>query len=92
MVCAALEKEEKQKAEELVGSRYPFAPPVDRRKAFTRFARTRVFLRNGFVDRYSGDRLFFPPVLEVISASIPDAFPSHQNGKMANCHVAHYEL
>ena len=92
MVCEALEKEDRQKAGELVRSRYPFDPPVDRRKAFTKFARTRVFLRDGFVDRYSGDRLFFPPVLEVISMSIPDDFPMDQSGKMASNHVAHWEL
>ena len=93
MVCEALEKGDRQKAGELIRSRYPFDPPVDRRRAFTKFARTRVFLRDGFLDRYSGDRLFFPPVLEVISASIPDDFPLHSSSvKMATSHVAHWEL
>jgi 5-methylcytosine-specific restriction endonuclease McrA len=92
MVCEALEEGDRQKAGELVRSRYPFDPPVDRRKAFTKLARTRVFLRDGFLDRYSGDRLFFPPVLEVISMSIPDDFPLHTSGKMGNNHVAHWEL
>ncbi len=92
MVCEALEKEDRRKAGELVRSRYPFDPPADRRKAFTKFARTRVFLRDGFIDRYSGDRLFFPPVLEVISASIPDAFPRPPSSNMTNSHVAHWEL
>jgi 5-methylcytosine-specific restriction endonuclease McrA len=92
MVCEALEKDDTQKAGELVRSRYPFDPPVDRRRDFSRFDRTRVFLRDGFLDRYSGDRLFFPPVLEVISASIPDEFPLHLSAKMANSHVAHWEL
>ena len=59
MVCEALENEDRQKAGELVRSRYPFDPPVDRRRSFSKFDRTRVFLRDGFLDRYSGDRLFF---------------------------------
>ena len=92
MVCEALEMGNKQKAGDLVRSRYPFDPPVDRRRAFTKFARTRVFLRDGFIDRYSGDRLFFPPVLEVISASIPEAFPRPRSSNMTNSHVAHWEL
>lgn len=92
MVCEALGTDDTQKAGELVRSRYPFDPPVVRRRSFTQLARTRVFLRDGFLDRYSGDRLFFPPVLEVISMSIPDAFPLHPNITMANSHVAHWEL
>ncbi len=92
MVCEALGKGDKQDAGELVRSRYPFDPPVERRRSITKLDRTRVFLRDGFIDRYSGDRLFFPPVLEVISMSIPDDFPSHPNGKFTECHVAHWEL
>jgi hypothetical protein len=84
MVCEALEKEDTQKAGELVRSRYPFDPPVDRRRSFSKLDRTRVFLRDGFIDRYSGDRLFFPPVLEMISRSIPDDFPSHPTASSAS--------
>ncbi len=83
LVCGALEQEDTQKAEELVTSRYPFEPSVGRRQ-FSRLHRTRVFVRDGFLDRYSGDRLFFPPALEVISNIIPDAFPKS--------HMAHWEL
>ena len=92
MVCEALQEEDTRKAGELVRSRYPFDPPVERRRSFSRLDRTRVFLRDGFIDRYSGDRLFFPPVLEVISMRIPDDFPTHPNGKFSECHVAHWEL
>jgi 5-methylcytosine-specific restriction endonuclease McrA len=92
MVCDALQKGDTQKAGEFVRSRYPFNPPVQRRRNINRLDRMRVFLRDGFIDRYSGDRLFFPPVLEVISMRIPDEFPSHPNGKFSECHVAHWEL
>jgi hypothetical protein len=54
MACEALEKGDRQEAGKLIRSRYAFDPPVDRRRAFTKFARTRVFLRDGFLDRYSG--------------------------------------
>gem|GEM_PF-5130482 len=92
MVCEALQEEDTRKAGELVRGRYPFDPPAERRRSFSRLDRTRVFLRDGFIDRYSGDRLFFPPVLEVISMRIPDDFPTHPNGKFSECHVAHWEL
>ena len=92
MVCEALEKEDRRKAGELIRSRYPFDPAADARRSLSKLDRTRVFLRDGFLDRYSGDRLFFPPVLEVISMSIPDDFPTHPNGKFSECHAAHWEL
>lgn len=92
MVCEALGNEDRRKAGELVRSRYPFDPPVDTRRSFSKLDRTRVFVRDGFLDRYSGDRLFFPPVLEVISMSIPEDFPTHPNGKFSECHAAHWEL
>ena len=92
MVLEALDKEDTEKAGELVRSRYPFEPPVERRRYISKLDRMRVFLRDGFIDRYSGDKLFFPPVLELISMSIPQDFPSHGNGKFTECHVAHWEL
>ena len=92
MVLEALDEEDTRKAGELVRSRYPFDPPVERRRSISVLDRVRVFLKDGFIDRYSGDRLFFPPVLELISLEIPKDFPTHRNGKFTECHVAHWEL
>jgi hypothetical protein len=53
---------------------------------------TAVFLRDGFVDRYSGERLVFPPVLRVISLELPEVFPIHRNWKMSETHPAYWDL
>ena len=66
-------------------------PATSRRKA-TLTEATRVFLRDGFVDRYAGTRLVFPPVLRLISQTLPEEFPFHPNWKMSECHVAYWEL
>jgi 5-methylcytosine-specific restriction endonuclease McrA len=92
LVLEALAKGDTMRAGELVRSRYPFDPPMKRSRSISELDRVRVFLRDGFIDRYSGDRLFFPPVLELISVSIPEDFPTHPNGKFTECHVAHWEL
>jgi hypothetical protein len=42
----------------------------------------RVSCRGGFIDRYRGTRLVFPPVLRMLSLYLPDAFPYHPNGKL----------
>jgi hypothetical protein len=51
-----------------------------------------VFLRDGFIDRYSGRYLVFPPVLRAISFALPEAFPYHPNWKTGECHPAFWEL
>jgi len=92
LVLAALGRGDTAEARELVRSRYPFDSPLGPRRNVSQTDRVRVFLRDGFIDRYTGDRLYFPPVLELISLEIPDAFPSHPNGKFTESHVAHWEL
>ncbi len=91
-VCAALTREDLRGAEELVERRYPFEPPVERRRSITRLESTQVFLRDGFIDRYTGDRLVFSPVLRMISEALPAAFPFHPHGKLTESHIAHWEL
>jgi len=49
-------------------------------------------VRDGFIDRYSGQRLVFPPVLRLLSRALPVEFPSHPNWKMDACHLAYWEL
>jgi HNH endonuclease len=50
------------------------------------------FLRDGFIDRYSGDRLIFPPVLRVLSLTMRESFPFHTNWKMSETHPAYWDL
>src|SRR5262249_834479 len=53
---------------------------------------TRVFIRDGFVDRYTGQRLVFPPVLRMISSALPEKFPYHPNWKTPVTHPAYWEI
>ena len=53
---------------------------------------TAVFMRDGFIDRYRGDRLVYPPALRLVSQLLPKVFPYHKNGKMDVGHIAYWEL
>jgi hypothetical protein len=53
---------------------------------------THVFARDGFIDRYRGGELVYPPVLRVISAYFPEEFPYHKNGRMDLGHMAYWEV
>ena len=52
----------------------------------------RVFARDGFLDRYTGERLVFPGALRVLSIKLPAAFPYHRNWKMSETHPAFWQL
>ena len=91
-VCSALAASEKGRAIEVLADRYPFDPqPVTQRK-YGPVESTRVFVRDGFIDRYSGDRLIFPPVFRLISLQLPEAFPFHPNWKTDETHAAYDAL
>jgi hypothetical protein len=53
---------------------------------------TKLFVRDGFIDRYSGKRLIFPPILRIFSILMPEIFPFQKNWKMSDCHIAYWQL
>jgi hypothetical protein len=91
-VCRALASETPEQAESLLRRDYPFAPPAVSERRFHPVKYTRVFVRDGFTDRYTGDRLVFPPVLRVLSFALPNCFPYHSNWKTDLTHPAYWEL
>ena len=50
------------------------------------------FLRDGFIDRYSGQKLLNPGILKIISHHFPEDFPYHPHWKMTETHIAYWEL
>jgi hypothetical protein len=90
--CRALTDGNSGQAEAIIRRDYPFAPvkAVVRRFSMTEY--TRTYMRDGFVDRYSGERLVFPPVLRVLSFALPATFPYHPNWKTDQTHPAYWQL
>lgn len=79
-------------AAELLAREYPTAPAPDRKRSYTERQMMRVFFRDGFLDRYTGQRLVHPAALRALSFELPDAFPYHPNGKYGLGHQAFWEL
>ncbi len=92
VVCEALREGDAPAAAEVVQSHYPHVIPEVAPRKVPPSTAVRVFFRDGFTDRYTGARLVFPPVLKLISRLIPEVFPYHPNWKMAECHIAYWEL
>ncbi len=79
-------------AREILRVEYPFVAVIPQERRYTESESLRVFRRDGFVDRYSGQRLVFPGVLRLLSRLLPQEFPFHPNWKMSQTHPAYWEL
>ena len=91
-VCNALADDKDSVAKSRLRRDYPFAPTAPTVRKYGEKESTRVFVRDGFLDRYTGERLIFLPVLRVLSIVLPDEFPYHPNWKTVVTHPAFWEV
>jgi hypothetical protein len=90
--CDLLVQNKIEEAALEIKSHYPFTPFKKSSRSYTPFQITSIFVRDGFIDRYKGNLLVFPPSLRLISYYLPSEFPFHPNGKMDEGHIAYWEL
>jgi 5-methylcytosine-specific restriction endonuclease McrA len=79
-------------AASLLRHEYPFVFESAVERKYGEEEALRVFIRDGFRDRYSGERLVFPGALRLISEFLPQEFPFHPNWKMSETHIAYWQL
>ena len=79
-------------ASRVINNEYPFVPPQKSGRTHSPRAMTWTFARAGFIDRYRGTRLVFPPVLRLLSIYVPTEFPYQKNARMDSCHMAYWDL
>jgi len=79
-------------AKAIISENYPFKPLEKEGRTYREHQKIKIFLRDGFVDRYSGERLVFPPILRIMSSVMPEEFPFHKNWRMSDCHLAYWHL
>ncbi len=91
-VCNALAEEEIEVAKGIVEIEYPHRPLMPTGRNYTEYQSTKIFIRDGFIDRYSGKRLVFPPILRLLSKLMPEVFPFQKNWKMTECHISYWQL
>jgi hypothetical protein len=71
---------------------YPFTLQSNAGRRYSVIEATRIFVRDGFIDRYSGTRLVHPAVLRLLSKILQRDFPFHPNWKITETHPAYWEL
>jgi len=91
-VCEALSSGSHEQAANIASTEYPFVALAKAERRYTEIEMMRVFVRDGFIDRYSGQRLLFPGTLRLLSQLMPAHFPAHKNWKMSESHIVFWEL
>ena len=90
--CNEVSEGHLEQAKSIITEQYPFEPLRNDGRKYGVQQKTDVFVRDGFVDRYSGEKLVFPPVLRLLSLLMPNEFPFHKNWKMSECHIGYWQL
>ena len=91
-VCELIARGDREGASSILASEFPFAPVESAERRYSETEALRVFRRDGFVDRYSGERLVFPGTLRLLSVLLPESFPFHPNWKVSHTHPAFWLL
>ena len=71
---------------------YPFQKKTAQGRKYTDKEKMEQFVRDGFIDRYSGQKLVNPGLLKVLSHYMPETVPYHAHWKMEFCHNAYWEF
>lgn len=84
---------DKTSAINIINSKYAFnkEKKYDKR-SFSNKEKMEVFIRDGFIDRYTGEKLVIPGMLKVFSIYYPEDFPYQSNWKMSETHIAYWDL
>ncbi|MGQ0594572.1 MAG: HNH endonuclease [Gammaproteobacteria bacterium] len=91
-VCDTLLAGDREAAAATARSDYPFVPPQSASRAYTESQCTSIFIRDGFIDRYSGTQLVFPGTIRLLSRLLASEFPFHPNWKMTETYMMYWEL
>ena len=79
-------------AKSIIQQEYPHTIFEIEKRTYTLTQKMNQFVRDGFIDRYSGKRLLNPGILKIISHYFPDDFPYQAHWKMTKTHIAYWEL
>ena len=82
----------KEDALEIINNEYKFEYKKIEKRNYSDREKLKIFIRDGFIDRYTGDKLLNPGILKAFSIYFPKEFPYHRNWKMNETHIAYWEL
>lgn len=88
--CLALEAGSVDAAKKIIETGFPFSQYIkDEDKPLSEAKQLKIFQRDGFIDRFTGQKVFLPPVLPILSSALPDVFPNNPHWDRDKTHQAH---
>lgn len=79
-------------ASEIIRKEYPFNRPEHNGRKYTMQEMLAMFIEDGFIDRYSGEKLIHPGMLRAFSVLLEDGvFPYDSHWKTTECHPAYWK-
>ena len=91
-ICGLLLDDKKQDCIEFANENYPFVHCLPQKRQYSKYQMCKVFLKDGFIDRYSGDKLIFPGLIKIMTNEFPDIFKYQRNWKMSETHMIYWDL
>lgn len=91
-LCGLLLDDKKQDCIDFANNNYPFVVNLTQKRQYSKYQMCKVFLRDGFIDRYSGTKLLFPGIIKILTIEFPDIFKYHKNWKMSETHMIYWDL
>ena len=84
--------DKKQDCVKFANKNYPFINNLIQKRQYSKHQMCKVFLRDGFIDRYTSDKLVFPGLLKILTLEFSDVFKYHRNWKMSETHMIYWDL
>lgn len=91
-IANMLLEENETAAKEIIRNKYPHTNFEIEKRTYTMVQKMNQFIRDGFIDRYTGKKLLNPGILKIISHYFPNEFPYHPHWEMTETHIAYWEL
>lgn len=79
-------------AKTIICQEYPHTHFEVEKRTYTMTQKMNQFIKDGFIDRYTGKKLLNPGILKILSHHFPKEFPYHPHWKMDQTHIAYWEL
>ena len=91
-IATLILEDDQTAAKEMIHQEYPHSYFEIEKRTYTITQKMHQFIKDGFIDRYTGKKLLNPGILKVLSVYFPDEFPFHPHWKMTETHIAYWEL
>lgn len=91
-IVSMLLEDNKSMAKAIICQEYPHTYYEIEKRTYSMSQKMNQFMSDGFIDRYTGEKLLNPGILKIISCYFPKEFPYHPHWKMTETHSAYWEL